>query len=71
MRLIECNYTQELRAMKTGETVEFPVKAISSLKCGIIPRLRMELITEGADWLIGKPDPTTGKFKVKRISKKL
>lgn len=57
-----------MRAMQTGEIVVFEARQRCTVK-QMKYRLREELIAEKADWIIGKQDPTTGKFKVKRTTR--
>lgn len=67
-RLITENYTPALRDMNVGDTLTFPVKAFSSVKSTLIPRLRLELCVEEADWEVGGVDKKKGVFEVKRIA---
>lgn len=43
------NWASTLRAMKVGDIVVFPVRAISSVNT-TISRLRLEMCVENADW---------------------
>lgn len=43
------NWAATLRAMKVGDIVVFPVRAISSVNT-TISRLRLEMCVENADW---------------------
>lgn len=62
------NWAATLRAMKVGDIVVFPVRAISSVNT-TISRLRLELCVENADWRrTGKVDRKRGEFKVQRVS---
>lgn len=67
-RVITENYTPTLREMKVGETLTFPVKAYNSIKGTIIPRLRLELCVEDADWKVGDVDKKKGVFDVERVA---
>lgn len=61
--------TGRLRRMKPGEVITLPSTALAGLKSMTLTRLRRELIAERADWVVGKQDPMTGEFKVRRITK--
>ncbi|WP_291587233.1 hypothetical protein [Bacteroides sp.] len=67
-QLITENYTPALRDMNVGDTLIFPVKAHNSIKSTLIPRVRIELCVENADWEVGEIDKKNGTFPVKRIS---
>lgn len=67
-QLITENYTPALRDMKVGDTLTFPVKAHTSIKHTLIPRVKLELCVEGAEFAISDVDKKTGTFEVKRIA---
>lgn len=67
-QLITENYTPALRDMEVGDILIFPVKAYNSVKATLIPRLRLELCVEDADWEIGEVDKKKGLFEVKRTA---
>lgn len=66
-QLITANYTPALRDMRVGEILVFPVKAYSSVKSTLIPRLRLELCVEDADWKVGDVNKKKGTFEVERV----
>ena len=56
------NWAATLRAMKVGDIVVFPVRAISSVNT-TISRLRLEMCVENADWKrTGEVDRKRGEF---------
>ena len=62
------NWAATLRAMKVGDIVVFPVRAISSVNT-TISRLRLEMCVENADWKrTGEVDRKRGEFKIQRVS---
>lgn len=61
--------TGRLRAMQIGEVIILPAKSLTALQSTILSRLRKEFVAQKADWVIGKQDPITGEFQVKRITK--
>lgn len=63
------NVTQRLREMKPGDTLILPARRLTALRSTVLNRLRKELIAEKADWVIGKQDPITGEFAVRRITR--
>lgn len=67
-QLITKNYTPKLRDMNIGETLTFHVKAYTSVKHTIVPRLELELCVEQAKFEVGDVDKKTGTFEVKRIA---
>lgn len=67
-RLVTENYTPALRDMGVGDILTFPVKAYNSIKGTLIPRLRLELCVEDADWKVGEVDKKKGIFDVERVA---
>ena len=67
-RLITENYTPALRDMEVGDILIFPVKAYNSIKSTLIPRLRLELCVEDANWKVGEIDKKKGIFEVERVA---
>lgn len=67
-RLVTENYTPALRDMRVGDILTFPVKAYTSIKGSLIPRLRLELCVEDADWKVGEVDKKKGIFDVERVA---
>lgn len=61
-------YTSELRQMKVGDIYMFPVRAYVSVKSTLIPRMRIEMCVEDADWEVGEIDKKKGIFPVERIA---
>ena len=66
-KVITKEFTQALRDMKVGDVITLSVKAYSSMRT-IIPRLRIEMCVEQADWEVVEIDRTHGFFSVKRVS---
>lgn len=60
--------TKTMRGMHTGEVVVFEARQRTTVKQTKY-RLREEMLAEKADWIIGKQDPTTGQFRVQRITR--
>lgn len=60
--------TKTMRAMQTGEVVVFEARQRTTVKQTKY-RLREEMLAEKADWIIGKQNPTTGQFRVQRITR--
>lgn len=54
--------------MVIGDIYMFPVKAYTSVKSTLIPRLRLEMCVEGANWEVGEIDKKKGIFPVERIA---
>jgi len=54
--------------MEVGDILTFPVKAYNSIKGTLIPRLRLELCVEDADWKVGDIDKKKGLFDVERVA---
>lgn len=67
-KVITENYTPALREMKIGDIYMFPVKAYTSVKSTLIPRLRLEMCVENANWEVGEIDKEKGVFPVERIA---
>lgn len=67
-QLITENYTPALRDMEVGDILIFPVKAYNSIKSTLIPRLRLELCVEDANWKVGEIDKKKGIFEVERVA---
>ena len=65
--MITKEFTQALRDMQVGDVITLSVKAYSSMRT-IIPRLRIEMCVEQADWEVGEIDRKAGMFSVKRIA---
>ena len=64
------NWAATLRAMKVGDIVVFPVRAISSVNT-TISRLRLEMCVENADWKrTGEVDRKRGEFKIGILDRK-
>lgn len=66
-KIITENYTPALRDMEVGDILTFPVKAYNSIKGTLIPRLRLELCVEDADWKVGDIDKKKGLFDVEGL----
>ena len=60
--------TKTMRGMKTGEVVVFEARQRTTVKQTKY-RLREEMLAEKADWIVGQQNPTTGQFKVQRITR--
>lgn len=60
--------TDTMRGMQTGEVVVFEARQRTTVKQTKY-RLREEMLAEKADWIIGAQNPTTGQFKVQRITR--
>lgn len=67
-QLITESYTPALRDMEVGDILIFPVKAYNSIKSTLIPRLRLELCVEDANWKVGEIDKKKGIFEVERVA---
>lgn len=66
-KIITENYTPALRDMEVGDILTFPVK-LTILQGTLIPRLRLELCVEDADWKVGDIDKKKGLFDVERVA---
>lgn len=60
--------TKTMRGMQTGEVAMFEARQRTTVKQAKY-RLREEMLVEKADWIIGKQNPTTGQFRVLRITR--
>lgn len=60
--------TKTMRGMQTDEVVVFEARQRTTVKQTKY-RLREEMLAEKADWIIGQQNPTTGQFKVRRITR--
>ena len=60
--------TKTMRGMQTGEVGGVEARQRTTVKQTKY-RLREEMLAEKADWIIGQQNPTTGQFKVQRITR--
>ena len=67
IRTVTENWTAELKSMKVGDVLAFPLEKYSSIST-ILARLRLEMTAQAADWKPIKIDKERMLYFVKRTA---